>query len=157
MKTLFIIIAAFFLLCSTSISGFYHSPKQDPVDPTGTYQLKGVKRNNRIYGHHGEIRIRMIDSSTVAVSFYISKGYPGYQSGAFTETLHFEDNRIVYEPPGNTGCRICIRFFEETAVIEQWFTDPRSTCGFAEAVIASRTFQKVNNEEPLIQDLSGRN
>lgn len=127
------------------------------IDPTGTYILKGETRKNRIVSHSGEIRIKLLDSQTVAMSFFICKGYPGYEKGSFVDTLAYENNRVLYHPAQDGGCTVSFWFDGESASTEQYFTDPTSPCGFAKGVMIAASFEKKSSETPVIQDLSARN
>ena len=59
------------------ISGSLPVGSPDFINPTGIYLLKGEVKNNKIIGHSGELRVRLLDSITVAICLYLSKGYPG--------------------------------------------------------------------------------
>ena len=143
---LFAIIAGRALLPAPPVAGF--------IDPTGTYTLTGIVKKNRITGHSGELRVLLLDSNKVAMSFYINKGYPGYESGAFMDTLSYDDNQVSYSPVKEAGCRILFHFRPDTVAISQIYTDPHSGCGFAPGVLIATLFKKTSGERPVIQDLS---
>jgi len=145
------------LLIAAIAAGFLPVRTKKFIDPTGTYVLKGETRKNRIIGHSGEIRIKLLDSHTVAMSLYISKGYPGYESGSFVDTLRYDNNRAVYQPGGDNTCSVSFWFDEMAVSTEQYFTDPRSGCGFARGIMVSASFEKRSSDIPVIQDLSARN
>lgn len=124
------------------------------INPTGTYVLMGTIKKNKVIGHSGEIRVQLLDSNTVAVCFYITKGYPGYESGSFTDTLAYDDNQVRYSPPGAPDCTIVLDFRIRKVELMQVYSDPRCQCGFAEGVMAAATFEKTSSERPIIQDLA---
>jgi hypothetical protein len=126
------------------------------VNPTGTYLLKGEVKNNKIFGHSAEMRVRLLDTITVAICLYLNKGYPGYESGNFLDTLHYEDNRVSYHPVGDSSCSIYFAFDEKTVEIFEVLTDPHSGCGFLPGVLVPAILEKTTSDNPVIQDLSGR-
>ena len=66
------------------LNGSLFSDHQIFIDPTGTYLLKGEVKKNKIVGHSGEFRVRLLNANTVAMCLYLNKGEPGYESGFFT-------------------------------------------------------------------------
>src|SRR5450755_2368449 len=81
------------------------------IDPTGTYILKGATTKNKVVGHSGEIRIKLLGKDRVAMCFYINKGSPGYESGSFLDTLSYnDDNEAVYTPAADPGCAFLFYF-----------------------------------------------
>jgi hypothetical protein len=149
MKNLFLL-----LLCCA------HLPllKDEPafIDPTGTYVLRGDVKKNNITGHHGEIRVRLLNKKTAAFCFYISNGYPKFLSGAFLDTVDYEDNRFLFRPAKDSGCALILTFSLRDVDIMEVLYDPRSACGLAPGVMEAATFQKLSSEVPVIQDLSAR-
>jgi hypothetical protein len=129
------------------------------VNPTGTYILKGEVQKNRIVGHHGEIRVKLLNEHLVALCFYMNSGYPDYKSGAFTDTLSYEEDHVQYKADSATDCSIFIYFKPRSAELQQTFADPRTACGFEKGVIVSAFFKKYSSDSPVIKDLSfhGRN
>jgi hypothetical protein len=147
MKSLFILSIA--LLTRSSPPG-----TPDFIDPTGTYTLTGTVKNNRVTSHSGELRVRLIDRHKAAVCFYINKGYPGYESAAFLDTLQYEDNRLTYTPAQDTTCSVLFDFLPRAVEVIRLVSDPRCGCGFAPGVFIPATFDKSSNAIPVIQDLS---
>jgi len=145
-----------FILPLLVLSGFLPGKSPSFVDPTGTYMLKGVIKNNKIIGHSGELRVRLLNDSTVALCFYINAGYPGYKSGSFIDTSAYEDNRVAYQPRQDTSCSIYFYFELRKVSIMQVMSDPRSGCGFAPGVFVPGNFLKVSSETPIIQSLTER-
>jgi hypothetical protein len=124
------------------------------INPTGTYLLKGEVKNSKIVGHSGELRVQLLDTNTIALSFYLNRGYPGYESGAFMDTLYYDDNRAVFGPANDSSCSIYFQFGERSVEVYQAMTDPHSSCGFRPGVIIPAVFGKTSDEAPVIQDLS---
>jgi hypothetical protein len=147
---------SFFILPLLVLSGFVPGKTPPFIDPTGTYRLKGVVRNNRIIGHSGELRVRLLNDSTVALCFYMNAGYPGYKAGSFIDTSAYEDNKATYQPPLDTSCAVYFNFELQKVQIMQVMSDPRSGCGFAPGVFIPTNFPKVSSEVPVIQSLTGR-
>ena len=164
MKSLFLLLAGVparcgvlylpLLLCFAS--AFLPRQTDDFIDPTGTYILKGEVHNNHITGHYGELRVSLINETTAAFCFYINKGFPDYASGAFMDTLSYENNMFKYHSRRDTGCSVVMMFKVQTAELMELYTDPHSQCGFAPGVMAPVTLWKISGEKPIIQDLSGR-
>jgi hypothetical protein len=127
------------------------------IDPTGTYILKGATEKNKVVGHSGEIRVKLLGQDRVAMCFYINSGYPGYKSGSFLDTLLYNDeNEAVYTPPADPGCAFLFYFRATSAETIQVYSDPGSGCGFGKGVMISALFPKYSGETPIIQDMSAR-
>ncbi|MBS1596867.1 MAG: hypothetical protein JST75_01480 [Bacteroidetes bacterium] len=143
-----------FLLLMMVCSAFIKS-NSDFVDPTGTYILKGNIEKNKIVSHYGEIRVKLLTLDKVAICFYINKGYPGYESISFMDTLMYDDNHFVrYKPSLYADCTVLFLFSNRNAEIQQVYTDPRSGCSFGKGILISTVFKKFSSEQPVIQDLS---
>ena len=124
------------------------------IDPTGTYLEKGEVKNSKIVGHYGELRVRLLDTATIALCFYVNKGYPNYESGSVMDTLGYEDNRAIYKPANDSSCVIYFAFDLRSVTISQALTDPHSGCGFSPGVIIPGIFEKTSSDAPVIQDQS---
>jgi hypothetical protein len=124
------------------------------IDPTGTYILKGEVKKNRLTGHSGEIRVRLLEKTRIALCFYINSGYPDYESGSFLDTLSYRDNQASYRPARDPQCSILFFFSRHKAEVQQLYNNPSSGCGFGKGVMASNVFEKYSGDEPVIQDLS---
>ena len=150
MKCLFIL--PLLLTARLSLTGDLRDP--DFVDPTGTYLLTGIVKKNHITGHSGELRVRLLDRHSAALCFYINKGYPGYESGAFMDTVAYEDNTLCYFPTQDSSCYLFFSFDPKSVEMIQMYNNPRSGCGFGPGVIVPAVFEKSSRELPVIQDLS---
>jgi hypothetical protein len=149
MVRLFIFPALLFcqgLLCSGVAPDF--------IDPTGTYTLTGTVKKHHLIGHSGELRVVMLDSGRIAISFYLNKGYPNYESGSFMDTLIYDENVARYHPACDTTCTIIFHFFDKTVELLGLYSNPHSSCGFATGVMTAAIFEKTSWEKPVIQDLS---
>lgn len=127
------------------------------INPTGTYILKGEIKKNNIIGPYGELRVRLLDSQTVAFCFYLSRGYPDYTAAAIIDTLKYEDNAIHYQPKLDSACFLVLTFGARSVELMKVYSDSHSGCGFTPGVIVPVTFDKTSSEVPVIQDLSTRN
>jgi len=127
--------------------------RQTFVDPTGTYTLKGDVRDNKVVSHSGEIRVKLLHPQLVTLCFFIDKGYPGYESGAFLDTLRYDDNAAVFMAR-DSNCML--RFFFKPNGVEliHIFTQGASDCGFPPGVLTGAFFRKTSSGIPVIQDLS---
>lgn len=143
--------------CLSLIAAILFMPfqrKADFINPTGTYILKGIVEKNVITSHHGEIRAKLLQNDKLILCFYLNKGYPGFESASFTDTLAYNDNQVRYIPPGDPSCSIVYLFTVTSVNVTLIYSDPHCTCGFAKGVIAPAVFEKYSEEIPLIQDLS---
>jgi hypothetical protein len=143
----------FFLLLSL-LGGGFRNNRPAFINPTGTYLEKGEVKSNRIVGHYGELRVRLLDTGTIALSFYVNKGYPNYESGSVVDTLGYEDNRAIFKPANDSSCEIYFAFDLRSVTISQTLTDPHSGCGFRPGVIIPAIFEKTSSDVPVIQDQS---
>jgi len=142
------------LFLSLLTPGFFPADhNQTFVNPTGTYTLKGEVRDNKVVSHSGEIRVKLLHPQLVTLCFFIDKGYPGYESGAFLDTLRYDDNAAVYMSR-DSNC--ILRFFFKSNGVEliHIFTQNASDCGFAPGVLTGAFFRKTSSGIPVIQDLS---
>ncbi len=149
MRSLSILSALFF-----STLFFSGEPEHNSFDPTGTYVLLGTVKRNRITSHSGEIRVQLLDPQRIALCFYINKGYPGYESGSFIDTLAYVDSCSRYTPTADTSCAILFYFHRKAVEIMETYSDPLSGCGFPNGVLVSAVFDKKSANRPVIQDLS---
>lgn len=151
MSSLFF-ISAFFLGRIFSPSTGHEQPTF--INPTGTYVLIGTVKKNRITGHSGEIRVQLLDSHRIALCFYINKGYPGYESGSFMDTLTYNENNTQYTFAKDSACTLLFYFNPNKVEIVPTYSDPHSGGGFAKDVLISAVFEKSSADKPIIQDLS---
>jgi hypothetical protein len=124
------------------------------INPTGTYILKGEVKDNKVISHSGEIRVKLLRPEQLALCFYIDKGYPGYESGSFWDTLDYEDNQAVFRAT-DTGCILRFNFKRNGVELVHIFSQAGSDCGFSPGVLTGAFFTKASSGIPVIQDLSG--
>lgn len=133
----------------------YSQPSRNVfINPTGTYILKGEKYKNEIKGSYGEIRVKLLNDSLLAIAMYSNKGYPEYTSASFTDTIAYADNRAVYFPISEASCQLVFDFEADGLNIKQVYTDPASTCGFEKGAIPLGFIARHSTETPIIQSLS---
>jgi len=125
------------------------------INPNGTYRLGKNKTNKsgEIYGYFGEVRIKLIDSSKIAMSFYVCKGAPGYNSGSFIDTLDYNKNQSFYIPDDDKTCRLTFSFNKKGITVAQTQDNLNSGCGFGHGVFADGYYKRVSREVPEIIDL----
>jgi hypothetical protein len=145
MKSLFLL-----LLLNTLLPG--KSPSF--IDPTGTYILKGEIKKNRIVGHYGELRVRLLDPETVVFCFYLNGGYPDYASVSLMDTSRYDDNRLLYKTSKDTSCSLLLLFNARDVELIEIYSDPQNGCGYGPGLLAPAIFDKKSSEIPIIQDLS---
>lgn len=136
--------------------GTLFSDQQIFINPTGTYLLKGEVRKNKIVGHSGELRVRLLNVSTVVMCLYLNKGEPGYESGFLLDTLQYRDNQCIYIPAGDTSCAVYFVFAVKSVEIYETLSNPKGGCGFRPGVLEPAIFDKTSADIPVIEDLSGR-
>ena len=146
----------FFCLLLLLFDGGIPTSHEPFINPTGTYLLKGEVRKNKIVGHSGELRVRLLNANTVAMCLYLNKGEPGYESGFLLDTLHYGDNQCVYIPANDTSCAIYFVFAVNSVEIYQALSNPQGGCGFRPGVLEPAVFDKTSDDIPVIEDLSGR-
>jgi hypothetical protein len=96
----------------------------------------------------------LLDSSRVAISFYINKGYPNYEAGSMIDTLIYNEDIARYTPSCDSTCTIIFWFSDKTMELRGLYSNPHSSCGFATGVMTAAIFAKTSREKPVIQDLS---
>lgn len=139
--------------CVTQIS--YSQLLRDVfINPTGTYVLKGEKYRGEIRGNYGEVRIKLLDDSTLAISMYGNKGYPDYSSASFTDTMVYVDNRAAHLSKSDPSCQLVFAFDQDGLNIKQIYTDPSSTCGFEKGAMPLGFIAKYSSDIPIIQPLA---
>ena len=102
----------------------------------------------------GEIRVKLLQNNILALCFYINKGYPGFGSASFIDTLAYNDDQAKYIPSNDTACTIGFLFTGASVELTLIYTNPQRACGFAKGVILPAVFMKSSVDNPLIQDLS---
>jgi hypothetical protein len=124
------------------------------INPTGTYILKGEVRDNKVVSHSGEIRVKLLQPELLTICFFIDKGYPGYESGSFLDTLRYEENAAVYATH-DSGCMLRFYFKPNGVELIHIFSQNGGDCGFAPGVLTGAFFRKTSSGVPVIQNMSG--
>ena len=147
----------FFLILFLPLSdvNILHPVSRSFLNPTGTYKFneKTVKRDGEVYGYFGEIRVKLIDSSKIAMSFYVCKGAPSYNSGSFIDTLDYVNEKVIYIPEDDSTCRITFYFKKHGIDVIQSQANLNFGCGFGHAVFADGYFKRISRKTPEIIDL----
>jgi hypothetical protein len=129
------------------------------INPTGSYKLDGkttIKHGDK-YGYFGELKVKLLNNSKIAISFFICKGAPSYNTGAFIDTLKYQHNKAIYKTPEyDTTCQISFTFTEKGASVEQHQADINFGCGFGHAVFANGFYKKSSTKVPIIYDLEDK-
>src|SRR5688572_16510806 len=76
------------------------------LELSGTYKYVGktYKKGEDIYGYFGSVKIKQISTEKIAISFYICKGAPSYNSGSFVDTLIVRQSKAEYKPDCDSSC-----------------------------------------------------
>jgi hypothetical protein len=148
MKQFLFIIAAILAIANTSTG-------QTFVDPTGTYEMdnKTTIKNDDTYGYFGEICVKLIGKNKIAMSFYICKGAPSYNSGSFVDTLDYGNNIAVYKDKYSPENECCVEFtFSKTRIkLIETANYEHGTCWGA-GVVAFGSFKKISSKVPVIKN-----
>ena len=129
------------------------------VNPTGSYKLDGKIRikDGDTFGCFGDIDVKLIDSSKIAISFFICKGAPSYNLGSFLDTLAYQQNVAIYTTPEyDSTCRVIFSFREKGVTVEQFQADLNFGCGFGHGVFADGYYKKVSSKIPVIADIEDK-
>jgi hypothetical protein len=124
---------------------------EDFVDPTGTYALASdtTHQDGEVYGLYGDIRVALIDSGHIGISFGLSNGAPAYNSGSFEDTLDYNGHYAEYRYDSN--CVVRFGFSRGGVWASQHSDDNDFRCGFGHGVVADGYFDKVSSECPEIK------
>jgi hypothetical protein len=149
MRSLFVL-----LIPITSIFSFSGTSHPVFIDPTGTYILKGDVKGNKVLGHSGELRARLLSHDRVALSFYMNSGYPAYSYAAFVDSFTYDNNSAVYQSKIDSSCNLIFRFAAWKVEMVCIYSDPHTSCGFGQGSLTPSVMEKISSEMPLIQDMS---
>lgn len=127
---------------------------QVAIDPTGAYKLvsKTKKVNGEVYGYSGDIKVKLLSNARIAVSFYVDKGYPSYNSGSFVDTLSYDGEKAIYKTEYDASCKIIFKFSDKGVILNEQTNDYNFGCGFGHAIIASGFYKKYSSAAPVIKD-----
>ncbi len=154
MRTLQIFLLLFFVLNGTSFGQSIKASSKTFLNPTGTYAFDGkTKTKDRdIFGYFGEIKVKLIDTNKIAMSFYICKGAPSYNSGSFVDTLLYRENIALYRDEDlQKACKVTFTFSKKNIKIQETANYEYGTC-WGHGVIAFGSFKKTSYKIPIIKD-----
>lgn len=148
-STLLTLITLWIFLVSTNIQ------KSDYLNPTGTYNLdsKTEKKGNDIYGYTGQIQVKAITKTRIAITLGVNKGAPSYNSGTLIDTLDYFDDVAIYKdtnPQGDASCKITFSFNPKGVNVTEKTADYNMGCGFGHAVVASGFYKKTSSAIPVL-------
>jgi hypothetical protein len=92
------------------------------INPTGTYIIgNGLSQEETdTKGNFGEIRVKKVSPTKVAIALYVIGGAPAYDSGDFLNTLTFRSNKAVFSNSDfDKSCRIYFTFSASELVVKQ--------------------------------------
>jgi len=131
------------------------SQQNDDLNPTGTYLLdeKTKIEDGETYGYFGKIQVVAIQKNKIAMTFYICKGAPSYNSGSFIDTLDYIDNKALHRDEDLNDCLTEFTFNKNSiTVIEK--KENRGCWG--NGVQAHGIYQQSSSKPPLLMHpLSG--
>ena len=112
-------------------------------------------KGDDVYGYAGEIQVKELPNNRIVLSFFITKGAPSYNLGAFIDTLNYSKNTAVYKLQQDSArCEISFLFNDKGIQVNQESSDYFYGCGFGNGVVAHGFFKRVSNEVPIIKDLA---
>src|SRR5689334_10190873 len=122
------------------------------LNPTGTYKM-GTSDNTKVTNEsRGEIRIKKINNTKIAIALYTISGY---DVADLVDTLTFKNGKAVYQ--GNRSdstCRIYFEFSKSKLLVKQTSNEHPSPCGFGWNADASGTYRKQSAKVPIITSLA---
>ena len=143
---------------SLSICCVASAQTSDFINPAGVYNYDGktVKKNGETYGYFGTIKVVMLDSTRILMSFYVCKGAPSYNSGSFVDTLGYSNNLAIYHGDRSmpeTMCKLTFLFSAKGISAELFSDDLNSSCGFGHAVDAHGFYKRAKGKMPGIKEI----
>ena len=123
-------------------------------NPTGSYEFVSKKKikDGETQGYSGKVDIKLLDSSHIAMSFYLNKGAPSYNSGSFVDTLEYKNSIALYNPESDTSCKITFAFSTKGITVDQIAKNYNNSCGFGQAVVVTGFYKKISARIPEIKD-----
>lgn len=137
------------------LSFFFSSCSSNTIDPTGTYKLdsKTTIRNGETYGYFGDIQVKQIEDDEIVITFYVCRGAPSYNIGAFADTLSFENNQANYTcSEYDSSCVINFKFKKDGVEVLEKTNDLSFGCGFGYNVRATGTYKIISRKTPILKD-----
>jgi hypothetical protein len=115
------------------------------INPSGYYSLdsKTTVKDGETYGCFGKIKVKLTDSNRIYMDFYVNKGAPSYNYGAFEDTLLYKNGIAVRTTSSDNTCVITFNFNTTGGVtVEEKTKDSASGCGFGKGVVASGFYKR---------------
>jgi hypothetical protein len=125
------------------------------INPTGSYKLDSETeiKDGDTYGYFGEINVKLLKNSKIALTLFVCKGAPSYNSGTIWDTLNYRNNISIYKTPeDDSTCKIVLTFKKSGITIEQHQADLNFGCGFGHGVFADGFYKKTSSKIPIIKD-----
>jgi hypothetical protein len=135
----------------------YGQAKAKPnfINPTGSYKLnsKTETRHAETYGYFGEIKIKLLSNSKIAITLFVCKGATAYTSGTIWDTLSYKNNTSIYTTPEyDSTCKIIFTFRRSKIIVQQYQANLNDACGFGHGVLAKGVYRKVSSKIPILKD-----
>jgi hypothetical protein len=151
-----LLITLYYLIFGSFCSAQQQSSHRNTfINPTGTYELqvKTKIKDDDTYGYFGEIKIKLLHSNRIAMSFYICKGAPSYNSGSFVDTLEYKNNVAVYSDryDPEKGCTVTFSFSRNKINVVEKANYDFGTC-WGHGVFAFGNYRKKSSKSPVIKD-----
>jgi hypothetical protein len=125
------------------------------INPTGTYKLnsKAKVKDGDTYGNFGEIRVKLLDSNSIVMSFFTCKGAPSYNSGSFIDTLTYDNNSCTFRDKEDTAkaCKVVFTFTQKQIDLNETANYEYGTC-WGHGVFAYGSFRKTGTKTPVIKN-----
>jgi hypothetical protein len=84
------------------------------LNPTGTYKISNGDKPIHKVKYFGDIQVKLLANQKIAISFYVNKGAPSYNSGSFVDTLHYNNGTAYYTAiEFDPSCKITFKFFQK--------------------------------------------
>jgi hypothetical protein len=152
---------SFLLVCLTAYLTTIAQVKKTSnfINPTGSYKLdsRTTVKNGDTYGYFGDIDVKLLNNSRIAISFFVCIGAPSYNMGTFVDTLTYKNNVAIHTTPeDDTTCRIKFSFSKKGITVEQHQADPNFGCAFGHAVFADGFYRKTSSKVPVIADIEDK-
>ena len=105
-----------------------------------------------MFGYFGDLKVKLLNDSTIAVTLYVCKGAPSYNSGILWDTIVLKKNTAIYIPKDETTCKITFLFKNNGIIVTQKQSNLNFGCGFGQGVFADGFYKKVSSKIPVIKD-----
>lgn len=121
------------------------------INPTGTYSLEEntKMKDGDKFGYFGTIQVKLIQKDKIAITFYICKGAPSYNSGSFIDTLDYIDNKAEHRDEYSNDCLTEFLFNKKSITVVE--KEEKRTC-WGHGVFAHGVYKKQSSEIPVLKD-----